>query len=36
MGADTDKYHLVGVGCASAVPLFRLAGQALRSLSGRS
>jgi alkylresorcinol/alkylpyrone synthase len=25
-----DKYHLVGVGCASAVPLFRLAAQALR------
>lgn len=30
MGPDTDKYHLAGVGCASAVPLFRLAGQALR------
>ena len=26
----TDKYHLVGVGCASAVPLFRLAAQSLR------
>jgi alkylresorcinol/alkylpyrone synthase len=27
LGLDpaTDKYHLVGVGCASAVPLFRLA-----------
>ena len=25
-----DKYHLTGVGCASAVPLLRLAGQALR------
>lgn len=25
-----DKYHVVGVGCASAVPLFRLAAQALR------
>lgn len=25
-----DKYHLVGVGCASAVPLLRLAAQALR------
>jgi predicted naringenin-chalcone synthase len=32
LGLDsaTDKYHLVGVGCASAVPLFRLAAQALR------
>jgi predicted naringenin-chalcone synthase len=29
-GPDTDKYHLTGVGCASAVPLLRLAGQALR------
>ncbi len=27
---DTDKYHIVGVGCASAVPLLRLASQALR------
>ncbi len=27
---DTDKYHVVGVGCASAVPLMRLASQALR------
>ena len=26
---DTDKYHIVGVGCASAVPLVRLAAQAL-------
>ncbi len=26
---DTDKYHLLGVGCASAVPLFKLASQAL-------
>lgn len=26
----TDKYHLLGVGCASAVPLLRLASQALR------
>lgn len=25
----TDKYHIVGVGCASAVPLFKLASQAL-------
>jgi 3,5-dihydroxyphenylacetyl-CoA synthase len=35
LGADTDKYHLVGVGCASAVPLFRLAGQALRDRRGQ-
>jgi predicted naringenin-chalcone synthase len=27
---DTDKYHVTGVGCASAIPLLRLAGQALR------
>jgi predicted naringenin-chalcone synthase len=27
---DADKYHIVGVGCASAVPLLRLASQALR------
>ncbi|MDC0676003.1 type III polyketide synthase [Nannocystis radixulma] len=26
---DTDKYHIVGVGCVSAVPLIRLAAQAL-------
>jgi predicted naringenin-chalcone synthase len=26
---DTDKYHVLGVGCASAVPLFKLASQAL-------
>ncbi len=31
---DTDKYHLVGVGCASAVPLLRLASQALRDRPG--
>ena len=29
--ADTDKYHVVGVGCARAVPLLRLASQALRA-----
>jgi len=29
--ADTDKYHVVGVGCASAVPLLRLASQALHA-----
>jgi predicted naringenin-chalcone synthase len=36
LGPDTDKYHLVGVGCASAVPLFRLAGQALRERPGET
>jgi predicted naringenin-chalcone synthase len=30
-----DKYHLVGVGCASAVPLLRLAAQALRDRPGQ-
>lgn len=30
MDPTTDKYHLTGVGCASGVPLMRLAGQALR------
>jgi 3,5-dihydroxyphenylacetyl-CoA synthase len=30
-----DKYHVVGVGCASAVPLFKLAGPALRDHPGR-
>jgi alkylresorcinol/alkylpyrone synthase len=34
LGADTDKYHLVGIGCASAVPLLRLADQALRDRPG--
>jgi alkylresorcinol/alkylpyrone synthase len=29
MDPATDKYHLTGVGCASGVPLMRLAGQAL-------
>lgn len=29
MGSATDKYHLVGVGCSSAVPLIRLAERAL-------
>ncbi len=32
--SDTDKYHVVGVGCASAVPLLRLAAQALRDRPG--
>jgi predicted naringenin-chalcone synthase len=27
----TDKYHVTSVGCASAVPLFRLAGQILQA-----
>jgi predicted naringenin-chalcone synthase len=31
----TDKYHVTGVGCASAVPLLRLAGQALRERPGQ-
>lgn len=35
MAPDTDKYHLVGVGCASAVPLMRLAGQSLRERPGQ-
>jgi predicted naringenin-chalcone synthase len=29
MDPATDKYHVVGVGCASAVPLLRLASQSL-------
>lgn len=35
LDADTDKYHLVGIGCASAVPLFRLASQAVRDRPGQ-
>ncbi len=35
MAPDTDKYHLVGVGCASAVPLMRLVGQSLRDHPGK-
>jgi predicted naringenin-chalcone synthase len=35
MPPSTDKYHLVGVGCASAVPLVRLAAQALREQPGK-
>jgi alkylresorcinol/alkylpyrone synthase len=31
MSPSTDKYHLTGVGCASAVPLMKLASQAMRS-----
>jgi alkylresorcinol/alkylpyrone synthase len=30
MDPATDKYHVTGVGCASAVPLMKLAGQAMR------
>jgi alkylresorcinol/alkylpyrone synthase len=30
MDPATDKYHVVGIGCASAVPLVRLAGLAVR------
>lgn len=32
---DADKYHVTGVGCASAVPLLRLAAQALRDRPGQ-
>lgn len=35
MVPDTDKYHVVGVGCASAVPLMRLLGQSLREHPGK-
>jgi alkylresorcinol/alkylpyrone synthase len=35
MDPATDKYHVVGVGCASAVPLVRLAGSAVRETPGR-
>ena len=35
MDPPTDKYHVLGVGCASAVPLFKLAGQALRDQPGK-
>ena len=30
MSPSTDKYHITGVGCASAVPLMRLAAQTLQ------
>ncbi len=36
MAPDTDKYHLVGVGCASAVPLMRLLSQSLHDHPGKS
>lgn len=35
MDPATDKYHVLGVGCASAVPLVRLASQALSEHPGR-
>jgi predicted naringenin-chalcone synthase len=35
MDPATDKYHVVGVGCASAVPLVRLASQTLREHPGK-
>jgi alkylresorcinol/alkylpyrone synthase len=35
MAPDTDKYHVVGVGCASAVPLMRLVSQSLRDHPGK-
>jgi 3,5-dihydroxyphenylacetyl-CoA synthase len=35
MDPSTDKYHLVGVGCASAVPLIRLASGALSECPGK-
>jgi len=35
MDPSTDKYHVVGVGCASAVPLVRLASQTLSAQPGK-
>jgi alkylresorcinol/alkylpyrone synthase len=35
MRPDTDKYHVAGVGCASAVPLMRLLGQCLQGHPGQ-
>jgi alkylresorcinol/alkylpyrone synthase len=35
MDPTTDKYHITGVGCASGVPLMRLANQALREHPGK-
>jgi predicted naringenin-chalcone synthase len=35
MDPRTDKYHVVGVGCASAVPLIRLAAQGLGGSAGK-
>ena len=35
MDPATDKYHVLGVGCASAVPLMRLTAQSMRDHPGR-
>jgi alkylresorcinol/alkylpyrone synthase len=35
MDPSTDKYHILGVGCASAVPLMRLTAQSMRDHPGR-
>jgi len=35
MNPTTDKYHVVGVGCASSVPLFKLAAQSMRDHPGK-
>jgi alkylresorcinol/alkylpyrone synthase len=35
MSPSTDKYHITGVGCASAVPLMRLAAQTLQGDASR-
>lgn len=35
MDPSTDKYHVIGVGCASAVPLFKIASQSMRDHPGR-
>jgi 3-oxoacyl-[acyl-carrier-protein] synthase III len=35
LAPSTDKYHVTGVGCASAVPLFRLGVQALNANPSR-
>lgn len=35
MASETDKYHVTGVGCASAVPLLRLASQIVAAVPDR-
>ena len=35
MSPSTDKYHVVGVGCASAVPLVRFIGRSQGESDGR-
>jgi len=35
MDPSTDKYHLTGIGCASAVPLFKVAAQSMRDHPGK-